>query len=987
MPDDNNNKAGHVRVHLGVLLIYALMAVALTYPLILHITTHVPGDGRDDPPLVWNLWWVRYALLDLHTNPLACLYMFYPIGINLTFFTLTILNGMLSIPVQLSAGLVLSSNINMLGAYAVAGFGMYLLALDVLAAARRRGPAMYLAAFAAGAVYAFAPIKMIFASLGQFNMTSSQWLPLCVLYLIRVGRSTAAATERHTSDVKAAAIPSAGWLGGWPGSDRRGLRDALLAATFLLFTAYAEVTFASFLMIFLAVYLGYLLVTRRARLNLQLCGRLMALGATVVAGFWPILGSMLREMAVEGDYSLSAGWGFADIYVADLFGFFIPSHLHPLLGSWAQQATRAFSYTNFATIGFVALALAIVGLLARRRQGDDHDTAPAGFWATSALLYAVLSLGPVLHIAGQWAFNLDGLLVRLPLPFIILHYVPFIKANRYPSRLHVLVMLCLAVLVAYGVEAILDRRQRIADRETPGAERTPMNAETARGPAHHRKAASSLRDYQRQSRVHRRSPTPSLAIIAILVAAIVFEYLAVPLPLSDMRVPQVYRSIAQDNANAPVLQLPISWRNSFQFIPQKFTELPQNVNTVVMFQQFYQATHNGPILSGNTSRNPEFKFTYFLEAPVVRSIIALQEGRTLTPEQIAGDRSIIAEVLRFFGFKYIVIHPPLAGGPVEEYVRAVFPVERIAADAGLAAYRVIAPPAGDRLIIDMSSDLSRLYRAEGWGEPQQINGRAGRWSDRKQARLLLPLSGAGPTTITIELHGAAPGQPATILLNGRRIGVTAGLAGWERLSLEAPPGSARAGLNELVIDNSVAPLPASGGESAIGQTGMATAANIVAHSAGLDAGGDLGFAHIYVNGKDAIKGQRGINLAVIDPATGRVQQTQRFDLIADPGADARLLDTIKAVATGQIVALAIMDDASINFGQGSLAALRMIGAQADLQGRLRNSYAAIGVKGAAPGQALEQWAQGRPASVAVGAHVFGKGLGVAVSRVTVETSR
>lgn len=954
----------YARAHATALVLYLMLAIVLTLPVLLNLTTHVPGDGRDDPPLVWNLWWVLYALLDQGTNPLVCNYLFYPLGVNLTYYTLTILNALTTLPFQLLGGLALASNLHLYFAYTIAGFGAYLLALDVLAATQRRNSAMLVAAFVAGCIYAFAPVKMIFASLGQYNMTSTHWLPLCVLYLIRLARAEA---------LPAAALGAAGpgvWgiFRAWLQRDRRGLRYALLAALFLLFTAYAEFTFASFLGIFLVVYLAYLWVNRRASWNAWLIGRLLVLGGAFGAGLWPILNSMLSEVAREGDYTLAAGWGFADVFAADLLGFFVPSHLHPVLGKLGEQVTASFSYTNFATAGLAALALAVIGLRWRRASAQSHRL-PVSFWGWSALLYAVLSLGPVLHIAGRWVHNLDGLLVRIPLPFIILHYIPLIKANRYPSRLQVLVVLCLAVLAAYGVMVVLNRTRIFADKAGISADRD----------------------------TGQRTRTGPRAILAVvIVGAVLFEYLAVPLPLSDMRTPAVYARIAQENDGAPVLQLPVSWRNSFQFIPQSFTQLPREVNTVVMFQQYYQTTHKGPIVSGNTSRNPEFTFTYFLEAPIIRSLVALEEGRTLSPEQVAYDRSLMPEALRFFGFHYVVLHPPLVGGPVEEYVRAVFPVEPMPADPGLAAYRIVAPPPVERLEIDMAGDLSRLYRAEGWGEPQAIGGRAARWTDRPQARLLLPLAEASDVTLTLDVFMPAYNTGLDILVNGRRLPwYTAGVpirGEWTSLVVPVPRQATRPGLNDITIGvpdgkgfrtaGSFADVGAT--PVRVGQTDVRSKANIVIHSAGLDAGGDLGFAHIYVNGKDVIKGQRGLNVAVIDPGSGNVQQTARFDFAADTTAGARLLDFTKGIADGQIVALAVMDDASHHFDANAAQALRLIGAQADLTGRLRNSYAAIGVKGAAAGTALEQWQQGRPASVTVGAHVFGKGLGVAVSGIAVE---
>ena len=43
----------------------------------------------------------------------------------------------------------------------------------------------------------------------------------------------------------------------------------------------------------------------------------------------------------------------------------------------------------------------------------------------------------------------------LSLPFDLLLQIPIIKANRYPSRYSVIIMLCFAILVAWGTAALL----------------------------------------------------------------------------------------------------------------------------------------------------------------------------------------------------------------------------------------------------------------------------------------------------------------------------------------------------------------------------------------------------------------------------------------------------------------------------------------------------------------------------------------------------
>ena len=51
-----------------VLLGYVLAAGAFTWPLALHLTTAIPGDGKDGWQETWDLWWFATALLH-GTNP------------------------------------------------------------------------------------------------------------------------------------------------------------------------------------------------------------------------------------------------------------------------------------------------------------------------------------------------------------------------------------------------------------------------------------------------------------------------------------------------------------------------------------------------------------------------------------------------------------------------------------------------------------------------------------------------------------------------------------------------------------------------------------------------------------------------------------------------------------------------------------------------------------------------------------------------------
>src|SRR5205823_1700213 len=119
-------------------------------------------------------------------------FMFYPVGVNLVFYTLTLLNDALAIPVYALAGLVPAANVELCLSFVLSGYGAFLLARYVLRDTRRpeaAGPDTRIglaAAVIAGIIYAFSTNKMLYASLGQFNIASSQWIPFYILYLLRL---------------------------------------------------------------------------------------------------------------------------------------------------------------------------------------------------------------------------------------------------------------------------------------------------------------------------------------------------------------------------------------------------------------------------------------------------------------------------------------------------------------------------------------------------------------------------------------------------------------------------------------------------------------------------------------------------------------------------------------------------------------------------------------------------------------------------------
>jgi len=849
-----------------IIVAYTLLGLALTYPLVTHFATHVPGDGIDDPALAWNLWWVRHALVDLRVNPFACDWLFYPIGINLAFYTLTVLNGVLSIPLQYVFGLVPASNVLLLSSFVLSGYGTYLLAQTVMASQTRAACAslrgvVQAGAFVAGFVYAFASNKLFYAALGQFNIASSQWIPFTILYLWKM-------KEQPTR-----------------------VRYPLLAGLFLVCQAWAELTYASFLLIFIALFALWTLVSARQRqADFTIALRNLALvGVVFLTGLLPILANMIPDLRAEGDLFTSGG-GFADVFSADLAGYLVPTMHHPFLGNLVRGLQLPYDKGQQLYLGYSVLLLAGIGLWTKRRPS-------ALFWALCAALFFLLTLGPTLRLNGHDT--------GLPLPFSIVEQLPFFKGNRYPSRYSVLLVLSVAMLAGLGVAALWQARCALGR-----------------------------------------------LVLLTLCPLIVFEHLSVPLPLSDFRIPPIYQQTAQEPGDFTVLELPLGWRNGARVMGTQ--------DVIIMWVQWYQTAHGKRLLGGNTSRNPEFKFQYFAEAPVLNSLIALETGRTIDDTTRRSDQTVAPLVMQFLNVRYVVAHTAKLPPAVLEYLETVLPVERVASEDDIRLYRV-ASPAPTMRVERPGTPWGHLALAEGWSLPD-----AGGvvWAQRDGARLLFPVT---PETqhLRLRLRAPGPGQWLVPVFNGRHFPYIILTDEWQDYIIDLPVWSHRPGLNELVLRfKRLYPVPQQlGSARAVGTTGVVSPRNILVSSAGLDVGD---FGHIYLDGVEVSPNQRGYNLVSLDAATGRVLAVGTFDTNAVITDSARLVDFVAAVPEGTLVAGAAADEAAYNLTGEAVRALQQLGIRFDMRGHFRWSHAFIGVKGAAPGTALEAWSETRPAHVFAG---------------------
>ena len=529
-------------------LAYALLMVFMTWPIAANLATEVPGGG-DAWQHIWNLWWVKHALLTLHTNPYHTDLLYYPGGVNLYFHTLVLTAGLTAIPLQLlGLNLITSYNLILLSTYVLAGLGAYLLCRYLTGNAW--------ASFVGGLVFAFAPYHSAHL-FGHMNLASLQWIPFYVLLLLKAldwlpeGRSGDSAIEERQ-------IPPDGLL-------RSALYRpwyALGAGALLAVNAYTEWTYAIFLVLLTGVVMAWRIVLPSERRHVTagagwwaLVARLVIIGVTFLVLTAPIFFPTLAE----------ARQGYAQqppeetlFYSADLVNGFLPSELHPLWGpEIAKTVSKLPPYLPLKNpserdlfLGYTVLAVAGWGVWRLRRN------IRVLFWALTAALMWLLSLGPVLQVLGRQEFT--SFLVKIPMPYLLLYKLPLFSIMRTPARFTVLVMLALSVLVAYALAHLLRNRP-----QSPVLSGVPSRLA-----------------------VTRPWPSATRRVLAIVIPALIlFEFAAVyPMVPPGWNVP-IYQKIAAEPGNFALLELPIRPFGDYMA---------------------YQTIHGKPIIGGYLSRQPPY---------------------------------------------------------------------------------------------------------------------------------------------------------------------------------------------------------------------------------------------------------------------------------------------------------------------------------------------------------------------------------------------
>jgi len=366
-------------------------------------STQLGGLGDADE-YSWFLSWMPYAL-GHGLDPLVSHYANFPRGVNLMWNTSVVLPSFVMSPVTVIFGAAFSYNVLMTAAPALSATFAYV--------AFRRWTAP-LPSVTGALIFGFSPY-VVSQSFGHIAQTLILSAPLMLIALDRL-LVLQAKTPRHDGLL----LGVLAWAQLLTGEEVLAMEAVTATIAVVVLCALNWSAVASHVMY-------------------AVRGLMAAAGSFLVLSA-PFLGTQyLGPDRVQNAHPY-------DVYVSDLFNFFVPTDITKLAPASALAVSSHFTGNGSEQSAYIGVPLlvliAMTIFFARRRRVT---------WTALAVAVGagVLSMGPTLHVVGD--------ITSFRLPGDVLHHLP-VLANLLPDRFTGTMFLAVGLLVALG----LDELKRLA---------------------------------------------------------------------------------------------------------------------------------------------------------------------------------------------------------------------------------------------------------------------------------------------------------------------------------------------------------------------------------------------------------------------------------------------------------------------------------------------------------------------------------------------
>jgi hypothetical protein len=437
--------------HSAVALLFCVLTVVMLFPIARDLSGRTIGWEGDNTFYIRQFWWMKHALVDLRVSPFLDRSTFYPAGHEVANGELSPANTIPAVPLTMAGGPVLAYNVTLLFTFAMTAFGTYLWVLSLTGSI----PGSILAGIIAGFLpYRFAHV------VGHLPMVSTQWVPFALYAFERFLR-------------------------------RKTLLGGVALGIFVALVALSSWYYAYAIALMLPLYALVRSWPWRERWDADWWRGLAVAGIAAAVLTMPFA---LPYMQLRSQGGLVRDLAMMESWSINFYDFFLPNRLNPAFAAfvlkWFPREGALWVECGVA-LGYTALALALVAVAARRRNG-----AMAALLVVWIVSYAI-ALGPTLHSGDRQVLlpvplpvvalaakvlGLFGsleparaeLLARqslaIPLPSMFMFvFVPMTSGMRCMSRFGMWTGLMTAGLAGWGTAVVLEAlRRRAVSRRVAG---------------------------------------------------------------------------------------------------------------------------------------------------------------------------------------------------------------------------------------------------------------------------------------------------------------------------------------------------------------------------------------------------------------------------------------------------------------------------------------------------------------------------------------
>ncbi len=615
----------------------------------LNMLDKLPTNGSDIYENVWNYWQWKTLLFEQHVNPYFTNYIYYPGGISLYLHTYQPLVSLQAVFTQLIFGQILGVNLVILLALTLSTFAAQRFFLYL--SGNRWGAWVGALTFVWCNSWYWDAVEG-----GNLDLMSAYWLPFYALCLLQMLDTP---------------------------SRRKQVLFGGLALLCLIASALTT-WYYSLHLILLTIIVVLFYIFWRAK-NWRERGLIFGKAALIGASWLIIVSPFLINIIGQSGNRLWYIPGAEQIVLrsVDVLGFILPNGHNLLYGELARRFLPTQLYAAYNPSGtdgsfnpgYLPLVLAIIAIVVGLRR----KTVKFGLWLWVGLSFAVLAIGPQLHV--------NGLILDEPkLPYWYLYNLPGLNVSRDPSRFFFMYIFALAALASLGVEPFL----AWASRRLGGLGQFRLNSANWLG--------------------------------GLLLVLIALEFLPLQIDMGLDKVPEFYRTtLAADKADYAILEVPSHVQDGG--LEHK--------------RMYFQTFHHKKLLGGQLARDHKrLSPTDFLTHSPFFPEALLNQATTIAPtENDMLERPRFPEMspalLGYFDIRYIVLYPaairPEDKADANSFLtRALGPNPvPVYSDNTIVAYKVPAPPATmPKVIADVG---------QGWFQPNTKDGQTWRWGQFGQS--------------------------------------------------------------------------------------------------------------------------------------------------------------------------------------------------------------------------------------------------------------